>query len=138
MNPTPAPDKPGRLVGDKTGSKVAKDTGKAAPGLVAFVGAGPGDEELLTLRAAALIGQADLVVAAQWVGERLAHLLKEGAVLADSAGLQDDPKMLVKAARSGQAVARVFGGDPLMFCNAAAEAAAVAKAKLPFEIVPGV
>jgi uroporphyrinogen III methyltransferase / synthase len=138
MNPTPVPDKPGRLAGDKTGGKVAKGTEKAAPGLVAFVGAGPGDEELLTLRAAALIGQADLVVAAQWVGERLVHLLKDGAVLADSAGLQDDPKMLVKAARSGQSVARVFGGDPLMFCNAAAEAAAVAKAKVPFEIVPGV
>jgi uroporphyrinogen III methyltransferase / synthase len=138
MNPTPATDKPGRLAGDKTGGKVAKGTEKAAPGLVAFVGAGPGDEELLTLRAAALIGQADLVVAAQWVGERLAHLLKDGAILADSAGLQDDPKMLVKAARSGQAVARVFGGDPLMFCNAAAEAAVAAKAKVPFEIVPGV
>jgi uroporphyrinogen III methyltransferase/synthase len=138
MNPTPATDKPGRLAGDKTGGKVAKGTDKVAPGLVAFVGAGPGDEELLTLRAAALIGRADLVVAAPWVGERLAHLLKEGAALADSAGLRDDPRMLVKAARTGQVVARVFGGDPLMFCHAAAEAAVVAKAKVPFEIVPGV
>ncbi len=77
------------------------------------------------------------MVAAPWVSERLAHLMKEGATLADSAGLDDDPKMLVKAARAGQQVVRVFGGDPLMFCNAAAEAQACAKAKLPFEIVPG-
>ena len=121
----------------------SKDAGGREPGsrppagLVAFIGAGPGDSELLTVRAAALIGQADLVVAAPWVSERLAHLMKEGATLADSAGLDDDPKMLVKAARAGQQVARVFGGDPLMFCNAAAEAQACAKAKLPFEIVPG-
>jgi uroporphyrinogen III methyltransferase/synthase len=138
MNPTPATDKAGRLAGDKSGGKAAKAADKTAPGLVAFVGAGPGDEELLTIRAAALIGQADLVVAAPWISERLGHLMKDGAVLADSAGLTDDPRMLVKAARTGQVVARVFGGDPLMFCNAAAEAAVCAKAKMPFEIVPGV
>ncbi len=45
---------------------------------------------------------------------------------------------LVKAARAGQAVVRVLGGDPFMFCNAAAEAALCAKARIPFEIVPGV
>jgi uroporphyrinogen III methyltransferase / synthase len=120
-----------------TDSRTREAGAKAPPGRVAFVGAGPGDCELLTVRAAALIGQADLVVAAPWVSERLAHLMKDGATLADSAGLDDDPRMLVKAARSGQQVARVFGGDPFMFCNAAAEAQACAKAKVAFEIVPG-
>ncbi|HEU5420074.1 MAG TPA: uroporphyrinogen-III synthase [Streptosporangiaceae bacterium] len=116
----------------------SKDAGgKPPPGLVAFIGAGPGDSELLTVRAAELIGQADLVVAAPWVSERFAHLIKDGAAVADSAGLDDDPKMLIKAARAGQQVARVFGGDPFIFCNAAAEAQACARAKLPFEIVPG-
>jgi uroporphyrinogen III methyltransferase/synthase len=137
MNPTPA--QPGTMAGEKT-TVSEKTAVKKAPasGRVAFVGAGPGAEELLTVRAAALIGQADLVIAAPWVSENFAHLLRDGATLADSAGLQDDPKMLVKAARAGQLVVRVFGGDPFMFCNAAPEAAACAKAKVPFEIVPGV
>jgi uroporphyrinogen III methyltransferase/synthase len=138
MNPTPATDKPARLAGDKTGGRAAKGAEKAAPGWVAFVGAGPGDEELLTVRGAALLGQADLVVAAPWISERLAHLMKAGAALADSEGLADDQRMLVKAARAGQRVVRMFGGDPFMFCNAAAEAAVCAKAKVAFEIVPGV
>jgi uroporphyrinogen III methyltransferase / synthase len=90
------------------------------------------------VRAAALIGQADLVIAAPWVSENFAHLLKDGATVADSAGLQDDPRLAVKAARAGQSVVRVFSGDPFMFCNAAPEAAACAKAKIPFEVVPGV
>jgi uroporphyrinogen III methyltransferase / synthase len=137
MNPTPA--QPGTTAGAKT-TVSEKAAVKSAPavGRVAFVGAGPGAEELLTVRAVALLGQADLVVAAPWVSENFAHLLKDGATLADSAGLQDDPKMLVKAARTGQSVVRVFSGDPFMFCNAAPEAAACAKAKISFEIVPGV
>src|SRR3984957_16581520 len=136
MNPTPA--QPGMTAGDKTTGTEKTAVQKAPAGRVAFVGAGPGDEELLTVRAGALIGQADLVIAAPWVSERFAHLLKDGATLADSAGLQDDPKMIVKAARAGQAGVRVFSGDPFMFCNAAPEAAACAKAKVSFEIVPGV
>ena len=136
MNPTPA--QPGPTAGEKTTGTEKTAVKKAPAGRVAFVGAGPGDEELLTVRAAALIGQADLVIAATWVSERFAHLLKDGATLADSAGLQDDPKMIVKAARAGQSVVRVFSGDPFMFCNAAPEAAACAKAKVSFEIVPGV
>jgi uroporphyrinogen III methyltransferase/synthase len=141
MNPTPA--QPGTTAGETTTvaekTTAEKTVGKKAPaGRVAFVGAGPGADDLLTVRAAALIGQADLVIAAPWVSERFAHLLRGGATLADSAGLQDDPKMIVKAARAGQAVVRVFSGDPFMFCNAAPEAVACAKAKVPFEIVPGV
>ena len=108
------------------------------PGWVAFVGAGPGDENLLTVRAAALIGRADLVVAPQWVGERIGHLLKPGATLADSDAQLADPKLLIKAAKAGQLAVRLYSGDPFMFCNAAAEAAACAKARVPFEVVPGV
>jgi uroporphyrinogen III methyltransferase/synthase len=131
-----------------TTGKTAKQTkaaGEKAPesaapvrGWVALVGAGPGDEGLLTVRAASLIGRADLVVAAPWVGERLAHLLKPGATLADSDAQLQDPKMLIKAAKAGQLVVRLFSGDPFMFCNAAADAAACAKARVPFEVIPGV
>ena len=105
---------------------------------MAFIGAGPGDESLLTVRAAALIGRADLVVAPQWLGEQLGHLLKPGATLADSDAQLADPKLLIKAARAGQLAVRLFAGDPFMFCNAAADAAACAKARVPFEVVPGV
>jgi uroporphyrinogen III methyltransferase/synthase len=135
MNPTPA--QPGRSAGESTGAD--KPAARKAPaGRVAFVGAGPGDPDLLTVRAAALIGQADLVIAAPWASEQFAHLLKDGATLADSAGLDDDPRLHVKAARAGQAVVRVLRGDPFMFGNAAAEAAQCAKAKVSFEIVPGI
>jgi uroporphyrinogen III methyltransferase/synthase len=108
------------------------------PGMVAFVGVGPGDEELLTLRAARLLGQADLVVAAPWVSERIAHLLREDVTLIDSATLEPDARQLIKAARSGQLALRVFSGDPFLFCSAAADAVSCARAKVPIEIVPGV
>ncbi len=153
MNPTPTTGKVGRqakAAPQKKPSTERARTEKAAgrsvshaadtrvPGWVAFVGAGPGDEQLLTVRAAALIGRADLVVASQSIGERLGHLLKPGATLADSDAQLADPKLLTKAAKAGQLAVRLFSGDPFMFCNAAADAAACAKARVPFEIVPGV
>jgi uroporphyrinogen III methyltransferase/synthase len=129
----------------KASSKAKQATGKAAArppeahvaGWVAFVGAGPGDEGLLTIRAASLLGRADLVVAPSWLGERFGHLMKPEATLADSETQLQDPKLLIRAAKAGQLAVRLFSGDPLMFCNAAAEAAACAKARVPFEIVPG-
>jgi uroporphyrinogen III methyltransferase/synthase len=152
VNPTPTTGKVGKpaksaAVKSSTQKPRAERTGGRAvsyaadaqvPGWVAFVGAGPGDENLLTVRAAALIGRADLVVAPQWVGERLSHLLKPGATLADSDAQLADPKLLIKAAKAGQLAVRLFAGDPFMFSHAAAEAAACAKARVPFEVVPGV
>ncbi len=114
-----------------------EEGGGQGAGLVAFVGVGPGDEGLLTLRAAALLAQADVVVAAPWVSERIAHLLRPEAEIIDSAVLDSDSRQLVTAARSGQLVLRLFSGDPFMFCSAAADAANCAKAKVPFEVVPG-
>ncbi len=167
MNPTPVTNKPdgGKPAGSKSdGGKPAgskSDGGKPAgskpdgskpdgsrpaagraaagsAGWVAFVGAGPGDPGLLTVRGAELVAQADVIVAAPWISERVAHLVRADAVVTDSDVFQQDPRTLVKAARSGQLVVRLLGGDPFMFCNAAADAAACAKAKVPFEIVPGV
>jgi len=125
----PAPAGSGRAAGQAAGRTT---------GLVAMVGVGPGDEGLLTIRAARLLAEADLVVAAPWVSERIAHLLRADATVTDSAALDAEPKLLIRAAKAGQLALRLFGGDPFLFCNAAAEAAACAKAKVPFEIVPGI
>ncbi|MGO8882644.1 MAG: uroporphyrinogen-III synthase [Streptosporangiaceae bacterium] len=106
--------------------------------MVAFVGAGPGDQGLLTLRAAQLLAAADLVVVGPETGSQISGAISAEATVTDTDALAQDPRMLVKAARAGQLAVRVFSGDPFLFCNAAAEASACAKAKVAFEIVPGV
>ena len=141
MNPTPTTrkvTKQARPGSEKAGRPAGHAADARVPGWVALVGAGPGDESLLTVRAAALIGRADLVVAAQWLGDRLSHLLKPDATLVDSDALLQDPKLLIKAAKAGQLAVRLFGGDPFLFAGAVADAAACAKARVPFELVPGV
>ena len=136
MNPTPVTKEAGTKSAGTSGPGSGGSSTRA--GLVALAGVGPGDEGLLTVRAATLLGEADLVVAAPWISDRIAHLLKPEATVVDSATLEQDPRLLVKAAKSGQLVLRLFSGDPFLFCGAAADAAACAKAKVPFEIVPGV
>jgi len=131
VNPTPE-----KKAGVKAGH--AGPPGLPGRGLVALVGVGPGDEALLTLRAAALLAEADLVVGAPWVNERVAHLLRPDATMVDSATLDQDPKLLIKSAKAGQVALRLYSGDPFLFCSAAADAAACAKAQVTFEIVPGV
>jgi uroporphyrinogen III methyltransferase / synthase len=107
-------------------------------GMVAFAGAGPGGDGLLTLRAAELLGRADLVVGRPEVTGRLAHLLSPGADVVDSARLQQDPELMIAAARDGQLVVRLSVGDPLLFCHTTGEADACAQAGVRLEIVPGV
>jgi uroporphyrinogen III methyltransferase/synthase len=140
VNPIPVTEKPAGTAEPRSprGAPAASAAPRPAAGRVAFVGAGPGDEGLLTLRAAALLGQADLVVASPEIAGRLAHLLRPEAAVADSGTLEPDLRLLVKAAKAGQLVVRLYGGDPFLFCHAAAEAAACVKARVPVEIVPGV
>jgi len=107
-------------------------------GLVALVGTGPGDPALLTVRAATLLAEADIVMTTAQLGSRAADLLRADATVLDEADPDADMKVLIKAAKSGQLVLRLYGGDPLLFGGAAADAAACAKAKVPFEIVPGI
>ena len=141
MNPTVAANTVAATTGAATTGAAttgAATTGRdAREGWVAFVGAGPGDESLLTLRAAELLGQADLVVARPEVLDPLRHLLRDDAELADAVDPEPDPRSMVTAARAGRMVVRLYPGDPLAFHAGADEAAACAKAGVRFEIVPG-
>jgi uroporphyrinogen III methyltransferase/synthase len=106
-------------------------------GWVAFVGAGPGDDGLLTMRAVRLLAAASLVVADAEVADRVLHLLAEEVQLAEPSDVAGTAKVLTVAAKAGQLAVRLFPGDPLL-SGAAAEVQACAKAKARFEIVPGV
>jgi uroporphyrinogen III methyltransferase/synthase len=107
-------------------------------GWVAFVGAGPGDDGLMTLRGARLLGAGDLVIAEAEVADRVRHLLTgETTVTEPSAEPAATAKVLVQAAKAGQFVVRLVAGDPLL-SGAAAEVQACAKALVRYEIVPGV
>ena len=98
-------------------------------GWVAFVGAGPGDDGLMTLRGARLLGAAGLVVAAAEVADRVGHLLAADAVVAEpSVEAAGTAKALVQAAKAGQFVVRLVAGDPLL-SGAAAEVQACAAAR---------
>ena len=125
-------DTPGRSEQDPAAQKRA-----AQPGLAAFVGTGPGSPELLTVRAAGLLGRADLMFASAEVTDRVRHLLPATADLRDLAELDADPRVLVKAVKAGQLAVVAYDGDPLLFGSAAAAAAACAKARIRFEIAPG-
>jgi len=120
---------------DQDGAAAAKRA--AQPGLAAFVGTGPGNAELLTVRAAGLLSRADLLFASAEVTDRVRHLLPAAADLRDLAELDADPRLLVKAVKAGQLAVAAYDADPPLFGTAAAAAAACAKARVRFEIVPG-
>jgi uroporphyrinogen III methyltransferase / synthase len=112
---------------------------RKAVGRITFVGAGPGDAGLLTLRAAESIRAADLVVVDLDVPAPVTELVGEPDKVRPAVG---DPaevaKTLVAEAKNGHAVARVVAGDPLSADAVVREALAVAKTAVPFDIVPGV
>ncbi len=108
-----------------------------AAGWVALAGAGPGDEGLLTVRAAELLSQAGLVVAGADLASAARRYMSPGATLADPADGPGSGRTLVQAAKNGQLAVRLFHGDPLLN-GALQDAAACAKAGVRFEIVPGV
>jgi len=118
----------------------------AQKGTVYLVGAGPGDPELLTLRALRLLETADVVFHDDLVSAEVLALVHRHA-LVDSVGKRcGRPRitqaginaLLVESARAGQSVVRLKSGDPLVFGRAGEEIAALRTAKVPFEIVPGV
>jgi uroporphyrinogen III methyltransferase / synthase len=119
--------------------KTRTEKQKATPaGWVALVGTGPGDEDLLTLRAADMLARADLAVAGAEHAEKLRPRLRPEAEIVEPGGAERDAKRLVQAAQSGQGAVRLYPGDPFLFADGAAAAAACAEAGVPFEVAPGV
>lgn len=116
------------------------------PPTVFLVGAGPGSPGLLTVRAAEVLGRADLVLHDQLVPERLLDLAPPAAVkvcVRDLPGRHPDKypyiqDLLIDAAREGKTVVRLKGGDPLVFGRGGEEAEALRAAGIAYEIVPGV
>jgi uroporphyrinogen III methyltransferase/synthase len=119
------------------------------PARVAFVGGGPGDPGLLTVRATELLAGADAVVIDQVAREELALRHARPDVEVVDAGHGDHgerltrasrAKLLVRAAKAhpGGLVVRLMDGDPTVFNGLAEEAQALVKAGISFEVVPGV
>ncbi len=113
---------------------------------VGLVGAGPGNPGLLTLRAVELLGRADLVLYDRLVPVRLLDHVptKAQRICVDSLhGTHPERwpeiyQIMIEAARQGQRVVRLKGGDPFVFGRGGEEAEALRQAGIPYEVVPGV
>lgn len=114
-------------------------------GKVYLVGAGPGAADLLTLRAARLLAEADIVLHDALVGDAILALAARATKIevGKRAGRESRPqrfinKRLIEAARTHRVVVRLKGGDPMMFGRAQEEIDALHAAGIEVEVVPGI
>ena len=114
-------------------------------GLVSLVGAGPGDPDLLTRKAARRLAEADLVLYDALVDPEVLELA--GAARRfyvgkragrPHVGQETIHRIMIRAARRGARVVRLKGGDPFVFGRGGEEALALVAAGVPFEVVPGI
>jgi uroporphyrin-III C-methyltransferase len=118
---------------------------KKSSGKVFIVGAGPGDVDLLTLKAARLLDQADVVLIDDLAGSAVVALCPQARIIhvGKRGGCKSTPqsfieKLLVREAKQGHQVVRLKGGDPSVFGRSGEEIAALERAGIDYEIVPGV
>lgn len=117
-----------------------------APARVAIVGAGPGDPDLLTRRALNLLHEADVIIHDRLVSDAILELARREAdfIAVGKTGFgpswhQDDINaQMIAAARKGQKVLRLKGGDPAIFARLDEEVAALSDAGIAVEVVPGI
>lgn len=115
-------------------------------GFVALVGAGPGDADLLTRKAEKLLNRADIVLHDRLVSDEVLALIPRGTpkiFAGKSCKIHymtqiETNAALIELARQGKFVVRLKGGDPFIFGRGGEEAQALAKADIPFEVVPGI
>src|SRR6202163_1325819 len=135
-----------RFVRSQTRESSPSKFGHRAPGTVYLVGAGPGDPELLTVKATRLLAAADIVLHDSLVSADILAMISPRAEIIDvgkRAGrkllTQDEiNSLLVFYAESRTTVVRLKGGDPSMFGRAGEELEALRRANIPHEVVPGI
>jgi uroporphyrin-III C-methyltransferase/precorrin-2 dehydrogenase/sirohydrochlorin ferrochelatase len=135
----PAPDDIDALMSEARG--VAPDAGS-----VVLVGAGPGDPELLTLRAVRALQSADVILIDDLVAPQVLDFARREAkkMMVGKTGHGPACKqteindLMIKLARAGKRVVRLKGGDPMIFGRAGEEIAACRMANIPVEVVPGI
>ena len=115
-------------------------------GKVYIVGAGPGDLELLSLKAKRCVEEADCIVYDRLINKRIlkfakpdAELIYLGKLNTEGGVIQDEiNKTLVREALKGKVVTRLKGGDPFVFGRGGEEIQEILKDEIPFEVVPGI
>lgn len=108
---------------------------------VYFIGAGPGDAELITVKGARLLGEAEVVVfAGSLVDRELVRIYAPDAEVWDSAAmtLAETTQLLVRAAVDGRRAVRLHTGDPSIYGAIQEQMAELDRAGVPYEVVPGV
>ncbi|RMX65013.1 hypothetical protein DD238_006467 [Peronospora effusa] len=120
---------------------------QASRGCVYLVGAGPGDPELLTLKARRLLSSATVVVVDDLVGPQIYALIPRDCQIIyvgkrggrkDSAKQVDINAILVSKSRDGHIVVRLKGGDPMIFGRVHSEIRALVRAQCNFKVIPGI
>jgi len=126
-------------------SESASESARPRGGFVSLVGAGPGDPELLTVRAVRRLEEADLVLYDALVsGEALRHARRAHCFFVGKRAGRPSVKqatihrILIQAARAGRRVVRLKDGDPFVFGRGGEEVQALAEAGIHCEVVPGI
>jgi uroporphyrin-III C-methyltransferase / precorrin-2 dehydrogenase / sirohydrochlorin ferrochelatase len=141
-----SPEMFSRFVRSQARESALTKSGHRAPGTVYLVGAGPGDPELLTVKATRLLAAADIVLHDSLVSPEILSMISPCAEIIDvgkRAGrkllTQDEiNSLLVSYAESRTTVVRLKGGDPSMFGRAGEELEALRRANIPHQVVPGI
>ncbi|MEN6318686.1 MAG: uroporphyrinogen-III C-methyltransferase [Syntrophaceae bacterium] len=115
-------------------------------GKVYIIGAGPGDPGLITVKGLRCLKEADVIIYDHLVNEEIIRQAKASSRLiyagkkggAHTLPQEEINRLLVEEAQEGNVVARVKGGDPFIFGRGGEEAETLARAGIPFEIIPGV